>query len=191
MKHRLRTIIAGCVVILCVRHVRATDRYFPDISEHSPSKRYNVEATSPDNRADGRYRAFQSNFTFTCNDTSTGKVLWTRKQPTKTEGSPTALFVSDTASTVIWTGWDQLICVDRLGGDRGTIDLLKDAFSEVEIKDYVQDTTAGPMWAAYSLWYFLEADNRTLFVIRPWWGRRVLIDVLSRWERRLEPTSST
>jgi hypothetical protein len=94
------------------------------------------------------------------------------------------LFVSDAGRTVIWTGRNQIICVSREGTDRGTIKLLEDAFSEAEYKDYVHETTAGPMWAGYSLWYFLEVDGKDLFVIRPWWGRRIFIDVDSAFLAR-------
>jgi hypothetical protein len=32
------------------------------------------------------------------------------------------------------------------------------------------------MWSGYSLWYFRDVDDKHLFVVRPWWGRRVVLN---------------
>jgi len=154
----------------------ATDRFFNDVSAESPSKRYKVEAKSPDNaRKKGRI-AFQSSFVYTCCDTGTKQVLWTREQ---TEGSPEEIFVSDTGWTVIRTGGDELIAVDPAGHDRSRIRFLSEGLTKEERAKYVSNTTAGPMWSDYSLWYFLDAAGQHLFVVRPWWGRRVIMNIES------------
>ncbi len=169
----------------------ATDRFFRDITVESPSKRYKVEAKSPDNLPSGWHR-FQASFVYTCRDSTAGKLLWTRKQAMEKpvplgdnsalmyrspkEASPVDIFVSNTGWTVIRTGWDELIAVDSAGHDRTRIKLLSEAFTEEDDK-YVHQTTAGPMWSGYSLWYFLDVDGQALFIVRPWWGRRVMVNL--------------
>ncbi len=180
-------------VFLC--EARATDRIYSDISAESPSNRYRVDAKSPDNSSKNGHRAFQASFVYTCFDETTKQVLWTRSQAmgnpqkigkdsTETyslpkEASPVGLFVSDAGWTVIWTGWDQLIAVDLAGHDRCCIELLKEGFTDEERTKYVHDSTAGPMWSGYSLWYFLDVGDQHLFVVRPWWGRRVVLSLES------------
>ena len=172
----------------------ATDRYYEDLSAESPSGRYQVEAKSPDNAVPGKRLAFQSSFVYTCRDTSGNGVVWTRKQPkpeartarkakaspyVREEDSPVALFVSDAGWTVIRTGWDQLIAVDVTGHDRWRVELLSEGFTKEERAAYVVETTAGPFWSGFSQWYFLDGENQSLFVIRPWWGRHILVNIES------------
>ncbi len=171
----------------------ATDRFFTDISAESPSKRYKVVAKSPDNARKKGRSAFQASFIYTCRDTSTKQILWNRQQAMgkpqslgkgttekysyPEEASPVDIFVSDAGWTVIRTAWDELIAVDLTGHDRSRIRLLTDGFTKEERSKYVHDTTAGPMWSGYSLWYFLDADGQHLFVVRPWWGRRLVVSL--------------
>ena len=170
----------------------ATDRIYRDIAVESPSKRYKVEAKSPDNVGD-HIHVFQGSFTYTCRDSTTAKLLWTRKQAmgkseplednsaimvrSTEEESPVAIFVSNTGWTVIRTGWDELIAVDLAGHDRARVKLLSEAFTKEEQEKYVDHTTAGPRWSGYSLSYFLDVDGQALFIVRPWWGRRVMINL--------------
>ncbi len=171
----------------------ATDLFFSDISVESPSKRYKVEAKSPDNNDKKEHKAFQASFVYTCWDTNAKKLLWTRNQPMgepqplgdgsaetyvlPKEASPVGIFVSDLGWTLIQTNWDELIIVDLSGQDRGRIDLLSNALTKEEQTKYVRQTTAGPVWAGYSLWYFLDVQEQHLFIIRPWWGRRVIVNL--------------
>ncbi len=174
---RLMTIVALGLALLCHSDMQASlIRSFPDIAARSPSQRYEFKTQSPDNRDGSGKRFWQSNFTLTCTDTSTGKILWTSKQA-EDEGLPTALFVSDSGWTVIRTHLDDIVCVDRDGAARGTVKLIKDALIGSEFDEYVHRTTAGYSWSGYSLWYFLEAKGGNLFVIRPWWGRSIVVDV--------------
>ncbi|MBN2580963.1 MAG: hypothetical protein JXB10_18420 [Pirellulales bacterium] len=170
----------------------ATDRIYRDIVVQSPNKRYEARAESPDNKEAG-YKAFQANFVYTLKDKKSGKVLWTRKQPMEkpvplTEGSsrtysspqeasPVAIYVSDSGWTVIETGWNELIVVDLHGKDRCRIELLKEALTPEENKKYVHQTTAGPMWEGLSLRHFLKVGKEALFIIRPWWGRNIVINL--------------
>ena len=186
----LRILVVGPILWFAT-DVLATNRYYSDITASSPNGRYTVEAKSPDNASGDEHHAFQDKFLYTCIDTHTDETLWTRHQPMEApstapngdledyefpeEGSPSSIYVSDTAWTVIRTGWDEIISVDRHGNDRGPLHLLSEAFTEEERDRYVHDTTAGPMWAGNSLWYFLNVEDKHVFVIRPWWGKRIFI----------------
>lgn len=181
------------VLVICPAVAQATDRFFRDLSVESPFKRFTAEAKSPDNADKDRFRSFQASFVYTCKDATANKILWTRaqpmrkpqqfgKDPTSTiqfpdEGSPTRLYISDEGWTVISTGWDELIAVDLMGKDRCRIKLLDEGFTAEENKKYVHNTTAGPMWARLSQWYFLNEGTQHFFVIRPWWGRRVVLSL--------------
>ena len=190
----LRQTPALLVVLAGTHAATATDRIFNDITAKSPSGQYRVEARSPDNAARTGRKAFQSGFVYRATDAD-GTLLWTRNQAMtqRTRGSgkaaplfqdwgepsPVALHVSDSGWTVIRTAWDDLIAVDKRGHDQGRLNLLTNALTEAERKAYVQDTTAGPQWSAYSVWYFLDEAPSPVFVVRPWWGRRVFMDLAS------------
>jgi hypothetical protein len=188
---KLVLFVAG--VLLWIAQAEATNRYYRDIVAVSPNGQYEVRAESPDNKAKDRNVAFQDNFVYTFADKKSGKTLWTRKQKMATmtdrdlpsgtftspeEASPARIYVSDAGWTVIWTGWNELIAVDVKGKDRCLIKLLDQAFTKDENHKYVQQTTAGPMWAQLSLWYFLDVGDRHLFVVRPWWGRSIPVDLV-------------
>jgi len=194
-----KLLFAALCILACDAHnAFATNRYFSNITEESPSKKFKLEAVSPDNADEGnRYQAFQSSFVYAFRDVEKNEVLWTRKQPGDhtginllhnpgEEGSPVSLFVSDDGWTVIWTGASELVVVDITGKERGTVplflwkkEIVKNGFTKKENEEYVDWTTAGPRWASCSLWYFLDAGEQPLFVIRPWWGRRVILDLKS------------
>ena len=191
MKNFPKLLFLGlCILVGGVRDAFATNRYHSDKTAESPSKKFKVEAKSPDNAGNenGFSRPFQASFVYTLRDVEKNTVLWTRKQPMGAkekyytppkEGSPVALFVSDAGWTVIRTAWDELVVVDIAGKDRGVVRILEDGFTAEENKEYVQDTTAGPLWSGCSLWYFLDAGKQSLFVVTPWWGRRVVLDLKS------------
>jgi hypothetical protein len=188
----MKLVTATFTVIALATAANATDRFFSDIHVRSASGRFEVHATSPDNKG-GRHRPFQSQFTYKCLDTSNKKTIWTRAQPMvgpldldkdsepdlwlPDEGSPVAIFVSDRGSTVIRTAWDNLIVVSHQGEEVGKVDLLKGALTEAENKQFVRNTTAGPYWTGLSVWYYLQIPERELFVMRPWWGRRIFVDI--------------
>lgn len=183
------------LTLLCFSspYTEATDRFFSDEEAKSPSGRFIVTARSPDNQPGGKRRAFQGSFTYTCKDTQSGKIIWTRQQamgkpqqwgddPADTytpqeEGSPCRLYVSDAGYTVIYTGWEELIVVDLNGKDTCKLNILKDCLTAGENKEYVSETTAGPMWAGRSHWYFITADSNEYFIIRPWWGKHLIVDL--------------
>lgn len=163
------------IIALCAFMARATDVYYSDTHAISENGRYKVVAKSPDNQED-RKKPFAKNFAYTLTDLKTRKVLWGRKQGAR-EASPQALYVDNDGWVAIRTGWDELIFVSPAGEDTGKAHVLKEAFTEDEREQYVWMTTAGPRWSENSLWYFIHAQQRRLFVIRPWWGRRVIADV--------------
>lgn len=189
--------ITACFVAFALAPaLHATDRYYFDIHVRSQSGQYQVDATSPDNQRKGdKTLPFQSSFTYKCVDTMSGKTIWTRKQPMgkpqrftfskdssfvlaiPKEASPLAVHISDSRTTVIYTGANDLIVVSPQGKDVGKVDLLTDAFTEAEYEQFVHNTTAGPYWAGLSAWYYINVPGGEMFVVRPWWGRRIFVDV--------------
>jgi hypothetical protein len=174
-------------IVFWIGTATATDRFFRDLKAISSNQKYEIRAESPDNKKAGR-RAFQGSFVYTLTEKSSGKILWTRKQAmtqpeTSTgssfweEASPVQVFASDAGWTVIQTAWEGFISIDIQGKEHCRIKLLEEALTKEENAAYVRWTTAGYHWEGRSLWYFLELDKQTLFVIRPWWGRRIIIDV--------------
>ena len=153
----------------------ATDRFYEDLHVSSMSGRYRVDATSPDNAKEG-YNPFQDDFTYRCIDTRTDDTVWTRKQP-QSEGSPARVMVSDSGVAVVYTAYDNMMVISPTGDVVRKIDFLEDALTGDENRKYVHHTTAGPQWAGLSISYFLEHKSREYFAIRPWWGRRVIVDV--------------
>ncbi|MBD3674037.1 MAG: hypothetical protein HUJ26_10985 [Planctomycetaceae bacterium] len=188
----MRGFILLLLLSIATSPAKATDRYFPNITVHSPSGTYRVEATSPENK-ENEYSAFQSDFTYRFIDTMSGEVIWSRKQamgkpfliredpPIRMsrplEASPIDVYVSNSGWTVIRTHFDELIVVSRTGKDIGKHDLLEDGFTKQENRDYVHHTTAGPYWTGLSIWYFISVSGREYFVVRPWWGRRLFVDL--------------
>jgi hypothetical protein len=189
---RTQALLLVILVFLLTISAEATDRFFSDEEGKSASGRYVVTAKSPENQG-GERKAFQASFVYTCTDTQSGKILWTRKQPMgepvqlgndpsmthsfPDEGSPVSIYVSDSGHTVIYTGFQELILINLTGKETSKIDVLGDGLTKDEREKYVSDTTAGPMWAGRSHWYFVEAESREYFVIRPWWGRHVILDL--------------
>lgn len=190
-----RTLLLHLVVLVFLLPIRteATDRFFSDEEGKSASGRYVVTAKSPDNQGGVVRNTFQASFVYTCKDTQSGTILWTRKQPMgkpvqlgndpsrphsfPDEGSPVSIYVSDSGHTVIYTGFQELILINLTGKETNKLNVLEDGLTKDEREKYVSDTTAGPMWAGQSHWYFVEADSREYFVIRPWWGRHVILDL--------------
>lgn len=193
MKHLAAGLIAILACCALSRPALATKRSFSDILTKSPSGRYQVEANSPDNADPNKPKFFQSNFTYTCRDTFTNAILWTRKQAMEEpelqedgsrstyqswiEDSPVGLFVSDDGWTVIYTGAHELIVVDKHGRDRGKVRLISEGFTLAERERYVHETTAGPIWFGDNDHFFRNIGKNALFVTRPAWGRAVIINL--------------
>jgi hypothetical protein len=168
--------LMGLLLGVLVPNALGTNRYYSDESATSQGGRYVVEAKSPDNQPGKPRIAFQRNFTYTLTDLNTKKVLWRRKQ-TKNEGSCAFLYVDDDGWVVIVTGFNDLIVINPAGQQTGGVNVLRDGLTTAQLKRYTHETTAGPMWAGLSHWYFVTAENRRLFVIRLWWNHRVVLDM--------------
>lgn len=171
--------------------VRATDRFYPDSHAVSPNGRFRIDAKSPDN-AGGRMRPFAANFTYTLTEVSTKRVVWERKQPmsrgkgsayaSAKEASPIAVFVNDDGLVAARLAWDSLVILDAADGHkRGEAEVLQ-AFPPEEQDTFVSMSTAGPHWSQESDWFFLpvaapKGTGSLYFVVRPYWNRRLIIDV--------------
>jgi hypothetical protein len=191
MNHVMSIVLAAVVsVSVSVSASAVTDRYFGDLTVYSPGKKYRLEAKSPDN-AGVRKKPFAASFVYTMYEEATKAKVWERRQPMKDgqygawsdgEYSPTAAYVTDQGNVVVATGHDELFVLSATDGTKvGQIDIL-DQFTEKDRKDYVSNTTAGPMWKGGSRWSFLEVKDEKgagalYFVVRPFWERRVVLDV--------------
>ncbi len=182
----LDVFFASVCVAALASPAQSTDRFFPNQSSTSPNKTYEVVATSPDNDRPGKSLPFQENFAYSLTEKSSGKTLWTRKQSNNErhsyeneEASPIQIFVSDSGWTVIRTCLDDLIAVDVAGKDRWHFEIIENGFTKEERKTFVQRTTAGLCWSGFSHFYFLDVAKRQCFIVRPWWGRRIILDLQS------------
>lgn len=162
---------------LWVVPVDATDVFYGDVSARSPNGHYRLDAKSPGNQV-ATPGPFQGDFAYTLTDVQTGKVAWSRSQPKEGEASPKLAWVDDTGWVVVRTGWDQLVVFSPTGaGQPVTTVRILDQFPKAERDSKVRESTAGPMWSKASQWYFLRVDERMYFVVRAWWGRRVILDL--------------
>lgn len=169
--------IVGAIAVLVFagQDAFATNRYYSDFKVVSENGRYEFAAVSPDNADPKRPKPFASHFVYTLKDLKTGRVLWQRKQ-TAEYSSPQSAWVRDDGWCVVRAG--SLEFIDPQGTLLGRVGLLgQPEVSKEEYEKYVRETTAGPMWGAFSLWYFVQAGERDCFVIRTWWGRRMICSV--------------
>jgi hypothetical protein len=68
-----------------------------------------------------------------------------------------------------------LIVLSRRGADIGGVGLLGHAITRAEATTFARQTTAGWGWAGLSHWYFMRIGARPCFVLRTYWGRRVVL----------------
>jgi hypothetical protein len=167
----------GVALLLLAVGYRAegTDRFYRDVTAVSADGKLRLEAKSPDN-AGGRDQPFAKNFVYVLTEAATGRHLWDRKQGER-EGPPLRAFVHDGGWVVVRTGYDELLLFDPRGVAALNLDILRDAIPAAEVKAHVRNTTAGPMWADYSHWYFFTWGGRPFFGFRTWWDRRVIISL--------------
>ena len=178
----MRNMVAILIsLVMSTLSIEGTDVFYSDETAISGNGRYLVEGKSPSN-AEGKKRIpFQGNFMYTLTDLKTEEVLWRRGQ--EYEGPCVSLYVDNEGWVVIVTSTDSnavgngLIVVNPKGVDVGTARILEDGFTEEEREQYVHNTTIGPMWGAFSRWYFAQTHDKRLFVIRPWWDRRIIVDM--------------
>lgn len=171
--HWQLAVVAGVLIFLILPWAFATDLYFSDLIVRSPNGRFRLEARSPDNAPGQDRTPFQKNFTYTLYEGDTDKVIWVRKQA---DSSPVTAFVNNGGWVTVWTAAEHVIGIAPGGTTALDIDILG-CIPETERKDYVLWSTAGFMWAANSHWYFLDFEEKPLFCIRTWWGRRIVVDL--------------
>jgi hypothetical protein len=167
---------APLVVLLGVcRPVGGTDLYFPDLDVRSADGKLRLVARSPDN-AKGENQPFARRFVYKLSEARTGRLVWERKQG-KREASPIRLFVHNGGRSIIRTGGDVLLLLDARGVVVHRFDILAEGLPAGDVKRYVRETTAGPLWADYSYWYFFESGGQSYFAFRTWWDRRVVLSL--------------
>jgi hypothetical protein len=164
-------------------------------SATSESGRYRLTARSTDDTDRTLRSLLHGSFVYKLRDTKLQKDLWTRKQPedepvdlgepgrpfivrTWKERSPVSLFVDDDGWSVLWLGGDELIVVRRDGKETAKLKIL-DAFSQKERNHYVQFALdVGEYWGRRQC-YFTTRQGSSYFVVRTWWGHRVILDLES------------
>jgi hypothetical protein len=189
--HSVRCIVIVVMALLGLASPSlGTDRYFPDSTAISPSGRYRIDAKSPDNAA---HRPFAANFTYTLTDTVTNKVIWERKQPMSrskgserafpAEVSPIALFVNDDGLVAARLAHEDVIFLDPRNGTKRAEAQVVGGFPADERSSFIVWSTAGPMWAQNSQWFFIGVRSATnpakelpYFVVRPYWNKRLIIN---------------
>lgn len=154
-----------------------TDRSFSDITVWSPSGEWKVTAASPDNRIRGR-RPWQKNFVYSAFRHHGTELAWTRKQAEQQphEDSPVHITVADNGWVAILTGRSQVVFVDSMGHKGGRVEDFKELIPRADREAREISYSGGLVWGPYSLWYFLPTESEQLFVVRLWWGRRIIID---------------
>jgi hypothetical protein len=154
----------------------ATDRSFADIVAFSPNNAWRITAASPDNGASER-RPWQGDFVYSAYRDGEAEPLWTRKQSAQNpyEESPVRIVVADNGWVAIHTGGDQLVFIDPAGENRGRVNEIKSFIPQAELATHGVGSSGGLIWSPHSLWYFLPVGGEQVFVVRLWWGRRVVI----------------
>ncbi|MCB9895562.1 MAG: hypothetical protein H6839_14030 [Planctomycetes bacterium] len=158
----------------------------------SPNGLYEVDALSAEN---GKVQpppgldvpepgpfGYQRMFRYQCRDAGTGELVWERWQPEREE-SPEYLFVSDEGECGVFC-MGEVFVIDAKGRRAAgvTMSSTTPVFSGIgESADYVDehihDTSAGQMWSCHSIAYFLSDGGARYFVVVPWWGRRIVLNI--------------
>jgi hypothetical protein len=147
--------------------------------------------------SDGKYllaakildrNSFNPKYKYSLTDRQNKKVVWERDQK-EGEAPCLSLKITDKGLSIILTRKDQLIMVALDGNDLGKIDLIKDAFNNDEKQKYMEESSEGFLWNYCTLWYFAQEEEKDLYIIKPYWGRRIIID-LSNAEI-MEPDDNT
>ncbi len=170
-----RCMIVAAVLLCCAPLCRGTDRYFRDIDRCSPDGRLRLTAISPDNSRKFS-TPFADDFTYTLTDLVTGVVLWQRVQPPN-EPSPVDVFVDNSGWVAVRHSSEHHSIRAPITGELVMSFRPLSEFPQQEYRRYVTDSTAGPLWTRGAHWYFLQTPDRWLFVVRPWWGNRVIADI--------------
>jgi hypothetical protein len=136
----------------------------------------------------------EGDFVYKLYDAKLRRDLWTRKSPEDKpadlgdpgkplfirvwkERSPISLHVNDDGCSVLWLADDKLIAVRRDGKETGKLDILH-AFPQGDSHYIEFALDAGYLWGRKRS-HFATDQGKSYFVVRTWWGRRVILDLES------------
>ncbi|MEK7469251.1 MAG: hypothetical protein AAB074_17895 [Planctomycetota bacterium] len=119
-------------------------------------------------------------------DTTTKEPVWTRSQPQggagpNGEAAAKRAWVDDDGLTLVRTEKDELFALGAADGKKTFQFVLHSQFSDADTDEYVEPCSPSPQWAGGSRSYFISLDvdgvSRRLFIIRTYWGRRIVVDL--------------
>ena len=127
----------------------------------------------------GAYGRYIDTSTYALHDQAAHKNLWKRKWD-KSRFFASDVCLSDTGLVIGWQGTHVFALEPRRG--EPILELHgSDLLSEEMRQRYAQETSAGTDWGLYDwIGYFVNLSGRECFVIRTWWGFRMLVDLNSR-----------
>ncbi len=165
---------------------------FGQLTAVSANGRYRVDAVSPE------LTSPDVGYLYTLTDQTTKHVVWERRQPmvrqkgsgtaVESEPRPERLFVAADGSVLALVGdglgtEESMIGLDsRDGSVRGTVPIVE-AFPKGQLDTFAPILKTSSYWDASVAEYFLTLDEvkrsetATYFVIRPFWGHRLVIDL--------------
>ena len=152
-----------------------------DLAAKSENGVYLVEAKWAEN-VKGPIAASWKNIKYSLTHIPSGKRVWERiRNPGEEQPwpSPDVLIVDDSGVVVIGDIHNAFWVID-IAGKASRVVSLSEYIPKDEYEKWVRQSTAGPMWAGLSLWYFSRVDDDLYFVVRTYWDRRLVINVNSR-----------
>jgi hypothetical protein len=162
------------LVALAVAQASATDVWYPDSEAKSANGHYLATGKSPAN-VEKAPKPFQKNFTFALQDLEQKKVLWSFNTGNEDEPGG-SLFVSDNGWVIRLGGWQTLWLI-RPSGEQIRLGNALKQIPEYEIRSYCKETTAGTFWSQFSWMRFSQVGERSIFYIRTYWGRYLIVDL--------------
>ncbi len=181
------------VALVAVAAVLATPRLcFGQLTAVSTNGRYRVDAVSPE------LTSPDVGYLYTLTDQTTKQVVWERRQPmvrqkgngtaVESEPRPRRLFVADDGSVLALVGAgigaeESMIGLDsRDGSVRGTVPIVE-AFPKGQLDTFAPILKTSSYWETSVAEYFVTLNEAkpdeavTYFVVRPFWGHRLVIDL--------------
>jgi len=159
------------------------------------------KATSPDGRlsfealqvVDPVTKKPRDRFEYVVRNVRTGEVVWRQLQDEEAEEPAVKITVTDDARAVVETGDYQILLFGPDGGRLAALRLTgfnkseePDLFTQEERKKYLVALHSGVSWGDVCRYTFHEGA-RTYFVYRPYWGRRIVVDLSSG--KSIEPAA--
>jgi hypothetical protein len=181
------------VALVAVAAVLATPRLcFGQLTAVSTNGRYRVDAVSPE------LTSPDVGYLYTLTDQTNKQVVWERRQPmvrqkgngtaVESEPRPRRLFVADDGSVLALVGAgigaeESMIGLDsRDGSVRGTVPIVE-AFPKGQLDTFAPILKTSSYWETSVAEYFVTLNEAkpdeavTYFVVRPFWGHRLVIDL--------------